>query len=619
MVASLGAVVGAVVLAVSLLPLIAGATALAYTPNAAAAPPPSPSPGQMIDLNVVSVEVTQATQTATNSIPLVARRSTAVRATIGASGALEYCCVTGTLRIFVDGNEVTPPAGVPPINASAVHAAPDRNNENDTLNFELPAPTPITASTDVDFQVEVRPTGARSGETNFADNTGFANDLTAVERCAPWLYFTRIDYTPSGLGLPPLSQVRAGRGDAFVRGVLPVDDSDLLYGETTPLTFSWDPNGDRILGGEATAHEGEYEQNKLLKLLEMGRQLIVENWIGASDRVFLYGWISGNPVFGNGAAWKGSRVAFGNTNDLLYQRTYAHELLHNFGLSHNDSPQPLGLDEVGWDVGARLVGNPTGNNLRGHVKPAIDPINGPYFDVMTPTKETHEAWINTRNYGFLLQHPTLAGSCLTASFTRVAVVRGLLHPDGQGVARLEPVFRLPWESQPSESRKGGQFLAEVTDTNGVTTTTRFDTQLAESGEHAATGAFSVMVPVDPSAEIASLRITSADGTTQLAEMLRSEPPRIELLSPEPGTVLGDNTEVRWTVEDPDTPDDELLFEAAYSNDGGRSWAPLRVDIPGSERGFTFDASQLPASGGAGVIRVFVSDGLNTAFADVTTG
>jgi hypothetical protein len=80
---------------------------------------------------------------------------------------------------------------------------------------------------------------------------------------------------------------------------------------------------------------------------------------------------------------------------------------------------------------------------------------------------------------------------------------------------------------------------------------------------------------------------------------------------------GESTEMRWAIGDPDTADSHLRVEAAYSDDGGRSWVPLGVDIPGTDRAFTFGSSQLPESDGEGVIRVFVSDGVNTAFDDVT--
>jgi hypothetical protein len=383
-------------------------------------------------------------------------------------------------------------------------------------------------------------------------------------------------------------------------------------------------------------YKGSNEQSILLGTLEKQRQLIVSNNAGASDRVFLYGWIAGNPIDGNGA--HGARVAFGNTQDDRYQRTFAHELVHAFGRHHNDVEGINdGLDEVGWDVGARLVGNPAGNNETTRAKPITVPLSGPDFDVMTAGKLTNEAWINTVNYNYLLDHCTLVGFCPSFELSpqkKVAIVSGSFDADAAKPVTLDPVFRFPWKSQPSQNLEG-RFVAELTDTKGVTTTRRFDllTGRDSNDDQKVGGAFSVMVPVDPNAEIADLQIKSVNRTVRFAEMKRSKPPRIRINSPGPGAVLGrderarherrrddregETTEVRWTIDDPDTPDNLVRVEVAYSYDEGRSWVPIGVDIPGTDRALTFDSSEAPDSDGEGVVRVFVSDGLNTAYDDVT--
>jgi hypothetical protein len=591
----------------------------------------APASAVSYDLSVASVEVTQATQTPTNAIPLVARRATAVRATIEISGDAGHLFL-GTLRVFVNGAEVTPPGGVS--STGPLLLPLQRNNESGTLNFELPAPTPIVASTNVDFRVDVLALKHFLGdpEANTANNSGVAEDLTAVDRETPFIYFTRIDYTPSGLGPPPLSLVAPGTGDAFVRGILPVDDSDpLLYRETTPLKFDCDPDGDGILSQKDGYCDGKNasEQVHLVDFLKSARQMIVSDGVGANDRTFLYGWIKDNPTTFNGST--GPQVGFGNTQPDLYQRTFAHEVVHWFGPSHNRPPEPRGLDEVGWDVGGRLVGNPPGNNETNRVKPITSPVTGPDFDIMTtgdatvtpaiPPPRTNEAWINTRNYKILLNHCTLGGPlgaerpCPTIFRKKAAVVTGFFLPGGKIL--LKPVFRFPWKAQLSQARRG-RFVAKITDTEGVTTTRRFDAPLpvTERRRRRSKGVFSVTLPVDPSAKISSLQIRNADRTVRLARMRRSKPPRIALVSPRPGAVISEKTRVRWVTDDPDTRKGRLLLEAAYSDDRGRNWVPIGVDIPGRDRGFTFDSSAIRKSAGEGVIRVFVSDGLNTVFDDV---
>lgn len=90
--------------------------AMAFAP--ASAPAQKPEPQLPVDLSVDSVEVTQAIQTPTNAIPLVAPKGTAVRAYIGVDAEDQVSGVTGRLHVFVNGSEVTPAGGVPPSSRS---------------------------------------------------------------------------------------------------------------------------------------------------------------------------------------------------------------------------------------------------------------------------------------------------------------------------------------------------------------------------------------------------------------------------------------------------------------------------------------------------------------------
>jgi hypothetical protein len=390
---------------------------------------------QAVDLSVASVEVTQATQKPDNSIKLVARRSTAVRATIAvADSAAPVADVTGVVKVFRNGTEITPPGGAAPLAPLTAPLAPDRAVETDTLNFELPtsALDQLTATTNLDVQVDVTPV---PGESNAANNTGTANDLTVVAGVNPKLFFTRIDYTPAGLGLPSTGFVQPGTGDAVVKGILPVDDRDSgLYtqGLFPSLTFTRDDDGDNIItGGSGTAADAE--GNALLNLLEQCRQLIVSNGLGALDSTFLHGWVAGNPLSGNGLAGIGGRTSYGNTDPVRGQRSYAHELTHNLGFDHINS----NIDQVGWDVGARLANNPSTNNTTGRVKPVS------LFDIQVPGLLTNQAWIETPKYISLLGNTALGfGSGDTGGDVKrkvrrnVLAIQGVLDPRGRRVIRL---------------------------------------------------------------------------------------------------------------------------------------------------------------------------------------
>ena len=567
---------------------------------------------QAVDLTVTNVEVTQAIQTPTNTIQLVAQRSTAVRATIGVTdSAGPVAGVTGRLHVFVNGAEITPVAGVPPINAPmTAPLAPQRANENDTLNFELLAPTGIPASSDVDFRVDITPV---AGESNTGNNSGSANNLTFVDRTTPLLFFTRINYTPSGLGLPADALIQPGVGDAFVQGILPVNDADPnLYrqGLFPSLTFTEDANGDGRL--DALGSDG----NDLLSLLASCRQLIVDNNMGASDRIFLYGWLAGNPIDGNGLGQVGGRNAFGNSDPIRHQRSYAHELTHNFGFNHiNDM-----IDQVGWDVGARLPNNPAGNNTTGRVKPTT------LFDIQVAGLFTAQAWVETAKYNSLLSNPTLTMSPDARDFSaRVLVIQGIFDPTGRELRQLKPVFRYPWLSRPTvppppveiETLQENEelFTAQVIDISKNVISVPFNPRVADDPdrveEEEKPGFFEVMIPL--SNEVASLDIFNISGV-RVGGFVGSLPPTIQIVSPRPGATIDRETRVVWEAKDPDTPMDQLLFQVAYSPDNGRSFVPVAVDQTGNKA--IFDATQVAPSRGTGLIRVFVSDGLNTSFADV---
>jgi hypothetical protein len=161
------------------------------------------------------------------------------------------------------------------------------------------------------------------------------------------------------------------------------------------------------------------------------------------------------------------------------------------------------------------------------------------------------------------------------------------------------------------------FIAEVIDIAGVVTRVPFGARVADDAGNVAFGAFEVMVAVPPERQVASLRITDAQGLRTYAAVKRSRPPTITVVEPQPFQQLGRKSDVAWNVKDPDTPASKLLYQIAYSPDGGSSWVPLAVDVPGTAKSLVVDTTEIQQSRGNGVIRVFVSDGLNTAFADVT--
>jgi len=561
------------------------------------------------DIFVEGLEVTQAFQTAANGIDLVADRGTTVRVRVGVEGGGTAAGIDGRLHVQVDGVAVTPPAGIAPINApfTAPEAALwNRDNEAHTLNFEVTAMTGIEASADVDVVVDLNPL---PGEPDVTNNSGTVSNLMASQRITPKLYFTRINYTPAGAGLPALADVQAGVGDAFVRGIYPVNDADAnlyLPGLFPTLTWSQDGNSNGQIDDDG-------EHSDLLDWLESCRQLIVDQSGENGDDIFLYGWVAGNPIVGNGWAPTGGRVAFGNTEHIRHQRTYAHELGHNFGLSHNT--RTLAPD-AGWDTGARLPANPATNNTSGRVKAST--LN----DIMRGGQMTNSAWVDETTYNFFFNHAVLDPSGDVEGdkrySARIVALSGVLSVDGTRLVRLNPAFRYNWLSQPSLPFAGGAYVAEAIDDQGVAWNIPFSGILGDDRDNHddVYGFFAVRIRVPANREVDVVRIRRTSGEI-LGEMRRTAPPSLVLGEVSTGELLSGIVEVKFEVSDPDSPLADIRVQFVYSSDAGATWVPIAVNVPGSDTSVSFDASEVEntVESGVGVLRAFASDGLNTVMAE----
>jgi hypothetical protein len=314
-------------------------------------------------------------------------------------------------------------------------------------------------------------------------------------------------------------------------------------------------------------------------------------------------------------------VAFGGTIANVYQRTFAHEVGHNFGLVHPGDPgsNPEELDEVGWDTGARLRNNPATNDIdaaRRRLKFPPVVIEATY-DMMRGGQFTRNAWINTDSYLDLFNDPTLApgGSSPDEADKNVMVIEGTVGPTEQEPFVLNPVFRFPWRSVPGAAEPGGRYLAVAETRDGTRFEKPFDAVIEddctdEESCEPSLGHFEVMLPAP--GDVTTLEIIDTETRETVAELSRSDVrPEVKIITPSRGDRLGRKTTVDWRGIDPDSRG--LTYMVAYSPNAGRDFVPLGVDLTESE--LSFDSTQIQRSR-RGLIRVFASDGLSTAWADV---
>lgn len=580
-----------------------------------------------LDLTVTKLEVTQAIQYLDNpdfpdnSLPLIRGRRTIVRMYIGVAGSkVPVAGVDGELRVFINGAEM---AGSPfspvndPITAPLV---PDREETDDTLNFKFEVPgsgLPDSGTVDVDLVAEVNP-DETVAESNFLNNTLSLNDLSFECRRSPSIAYVPINYTfegeadPENTGLPDPIKMLPGIGDDFLWHTYPIPDPPNYYQAPVP-PIDWDEDVDNTI-------------NDLLTTLEAKRILMVP----MPD--FLYGWLPGNPIAGNG--WASGNTAFGNTQDdpNRFQRTFAHEIGHLFGLDwaitggvhYSETLAP----DVGFDTGWPIYEVVDEDDCDPPGAPQQGTKCRDLKGFMWAGKLTTEAWISAEMYTFLAEHELLESSCpgrqifpplpfrdfffITGGFVRPGCEVVDCCPKCPGPEFLNPIYQLKVPAKLTPNNTRGTRRLELRDRTGKALfKLNFEVfEMADSEQKAGVTPFALVVPA--LRNVATVALLSEG--KEVAQIKRSpNPPKVTLVSPKKGASLSEQTQIRWAASDADK--DPLLFSLQYSPDAGKTFVPLAVNLTKTE--FLLDTSKIAGSRGKrGLLRVIATDGLNTTIGAV---
>lgn len=589
------------------------ALALAAVCAAAAVPQHAAADGEgapIVDLSVASIEVSQGLQTSTNSLAFVARNATSVRVKVSLNGSpAPVAGVDAVLRVFADGVEI-PSSPVYSTNGPiTAPISPNSATIDHTINF-LCAPPQSGAVT---FTVTVNPFRTVA-ETNHANNTASFGPRAFLCRKFVDLAYVPINYPLAG-GLPSAALIEPGMGDRFVRGIFKTGDWNYHRSPLPPLL--WTQN----INSSVTA---------LLNTLNDIRQ----NQIPAAGYArpdFLYGWLPGNPFSGNGAAISiGGSVGFGNTDLSRFQRTFAHEIGHLWGLNHHNST----IGVTAFDV-QHLLREPLG---LAQVMPATR------RDVMVAGLTTPEAWVWANTYNAAIADPRaqcidgLTGGVdgggrteLPEDATDVLRIAGT-HDHAAREVRLFPAAFHELVSPTRDDPRGNVAVEGYGADGALLVAVRVDTRTCiESCAHP--GHFhdeTVLLANLPrrveGAEIARVVVREVGfgaGGRVLADVMRSPTePEVAAFTVAPAAVgpIGFDPSVdplvgalraEWSVSDADG--DALLVDLLYSPDGGSAWFPVAVGL--AESAFEFDTANLPASRGrSGLFRIDVRDGLGESSA-----
>ena len=544
---------------------------------------------QTPDFMVSKIELNQAIQTGVTT--LVGERPTMARATVRmVGGPLTPVFVDGVLRVYDDGVEI---AGSPFFSDNGpIHVVQpvDPANLEHTLNFSFIPPV----SAAVSVAVQVNPPGPNHvAELSGANNVNTKGPLDFVARGVPELVFSPIDYRPSGgptPNLPDPDLIEPGVGDNFVQGIYPVPDLD--YHRTDAPSKLWTSS----LAGSGSS---------------LNNSLTTDLQLTVPQPDYIYGWVPGSLSY-NGQSIIGGVASMGNTQPIRHQRTYAHELGHNTGLTHVNSS----TGTYGIDVEHHLA-----------ITQALPVLKLPSLkDVMVGGQLTDAAWVYAAHYNHWLGHASFQADTDAATAAPddgagpVLFVAGVWNTTS-GAVTLTDVLEIP-SGQPSAPASGGSDVLLRAFAGGrlvrhlpVARLGSEDCSDADSAVAVSEVAFQANLPLTgPEGAPVDRVEVHAGGDRPLQTLVLSRSahaPQVSFVSPTAALLDGQLVDGRLRVEwqGVDADGDALTYYLRYSRDG-EQFSPLLTSTTATSH--EVDLARLPRLvDGKGFFELLASDGLRT--------
>ncbi len=479
------------------------------------------------DLTVRHIEVTQATQTGANSVPLVAGRPTLARVYAMTDDAITAPGIFLELTATRNGQSI----GAVRQGPGAVWSHPARDQYATTFNVRLPAEW---LAQEIEIRARIDPDNAFKE----VDESNNGHTIGVAFRAMPSL---QVKYVPINYTHRPTGAYFPGRWDLqeldFLKRVFPVSQVDISV--RAPLNFS----GDLSSPSDWSA------------LLSQIADLKIGD--GAAPEQVYYGFIPLGPADGvsvsyGGLAFVGYRAAIGLVNAPA---TTAHEIGHNLGLLHAPCGSPAYVD-LNYPYADAQIGEYGVDVLENQLLGATV-----YRDLMS---YCGPRWISDYNYDKAFQDQQANGRSQPRAFTAGQWIR--VRFDARGAAQLLPTYSL--NAPLTAPAVASPYAVELLDAQGKVLAEHPLALLAADEGELSLRMMSAIVP-QPAAPVAALRVT-ANGALLTTRTLNTAAADASAPAAARGAATG-----ALTWQDADRP-----ALVRYSADSGQTWTTLGVDLQG---------------------------------------
>jgi hypothetical protein len=572
-------------------------------------------PADKPDLRVDHIEVVQVVQTPANEVPLVADKKTVARVFVKTADKpmSPVPGVTALLRAYRDGKYLVPSPLEPMNKAIAAPYVFDRDETNHSLNFELSPGW--TEAGEITLEAELNPDRVVEEEEGKFNNNKGTTTAKFIPKERLSIAYVRVCTAAEGCPSPAIRE-----GYRLLEKLYPVADGDVYY---YPLgTWNW-----------ANSLQTEAEENAFLAALRKRHELTSASDGGVPDQ--LVGWLpagTGASLGMSDPLWFGAgtsgRIVYATDSSALSQLrqppsgtlsanlvdpldpqfTLAHELGHNYGLHHPNTPDAcIALDDgtpwpfknakiavPGFDTERMVVIPSTRYELMSYCSPPVD-----------------NTWISAFSYQQLFDSRLEPQAIKPVSGTRAAsagpvmVISGWAKRDGSA-GQLDPAYQVAGTA-PASLAGGNHCLRFFTDAGPVADHC-FQLQFRHhrTAQPLEVEYFVVKAPWPAGA----VRVALVRGETELASLRGGgSAVTLSILSPQAGDQWTGRATTSWSASD--AAGQPLLYTVQYSPDGGQRWVPLATDVTTTQQ--TVDSVEMEP-GKQVMLRVLATNGLTTATA-----